>query len=161
MQREAFVQVLCQRPCPCRVARHGKRKRGFALSALTRGSKLRGLCRCAPRFGRIAESRFALSSNRQKDRCIFVAVRSYGRVHGPPGQFALLAKMATIGLSVGCELKHHELDGLAYKPLLLFRHRRSIRPQEGKSVLTKMEYPINRFSPFRDRKTVGERKRGQ
>src|SRR5580692_3643169 len=140
MQREAFVQVLCQRPRPYRVARQRRRKGRFALYTQTRWSELLRFCRCAPRFGRIAEHRFALSSNRQKDPCIFLAIRSYGRVHGPPGQFALAAKMAAIGLGVGCELKHHELGGLADKQLLLFRHHSSIRLQEGKSVMTKMEY---------------------
>ena len=45
VQREAFPQVLRQRFGPCRIAPHGKCKRGFDLDALTGGSKLQSLCR--------------------------------------------------------------------------------------------------------------------
>jgi hypothetical protein len=40
VERKAFSQVLCQGLGSRRIARHGKRQRGFALDALTRGSQL-------------------------------------------------------------------------------------------------------------------------
>ena len=45
VQREALPQILRQGLGSCRIARHGKRKRGFDLDTLTRGSKLQSLCR--------------------------------------------------------------------------------------------------------------------
>ncbi|MGO8810515.1 MAG: hypothetical protein ACLQJF_13700 [Candidatus Sulfotelmatobacter sp.] len=44
VQREAFPQVLGQRLGSCRIARHGERKRGFDLCALTGRSELQPLC---------------------------------------------------------------------------------------------------------------------
>src|SRR5580692_8551641 len=67
-QRESLPQVLGQRFGPRRIARHGKRKRGFSFDALTRGSELQSFGCCLPRFFEIAVSRFPLSSNCQIDR---------------------------------------------------------------------------------------------
>ncbi len=105
VQWEAFPQVLCQGFGSCRIARHGKRKRGFDLDALTRGSKLQSLCRCLPRFRSIAVSGFSQSSIRLPDCPIFLAVRPDGGVHSPLGQFPRLAQMTAIRLGVGCQRK--------------------------------------------------------
>ena len=49
--------------------------------------------------------------------------------------------MTAIRLGVGCERKSKVLIfGLARKPLLLFRHRRGVRPEKGKSVESIVEY---------------------
>src|SRR2546425_6335750 len=45
VQRKASPYVLRQRFGSCRIARHGKGKRGFELRALTGGSQLQSLCR--------------------------------------------------------------------------------------------------------------------
>ena len=58
VQREVFPQVLRQGLGSRRIARHGKRKRGSALHALTRRSQLQSLCRCPPGLHGIAESSF-------------------------------------------------------------------------------------------------------
>ena len=41
------------------------------------------------------------------------------------------------------------LIGLARKPLLLFRHRRGVRPEKGKSVESIVQYEIIQFSRLR------------
>ena len=58
--------------------------------------------------------------------------------------------MTGIRLGVGCERKSKVLIlGLARKPLLLFRHRRGVRPEKGKSVESIVEYAIIQFSRLR------------
>jgi hypothetical protein len=135
VQWEAFPQVLCQGLGSYRIARHGKRKRGFAFGTLTRGSKLQDLCRYLPSFLRIAVSGSLKSSIRQIVRAAFFVVLSYCGVNSPLGQFPRLAKATNKSLSIGCERKALVLViGLARKPLLLFRHRGRIRAEEGKNV---------------------------
>ena len=60
-----------------------------------------------------------------------------------------LRQMTTISLGVGCERKSIVLFGLARKPLLLFRHRRGVRPQKGKSIESIVEHEIIQFSRLR------------
>ena len=58
--------------------------------------------------------------------------------------------MTGIRLGVGCERQVHILViGLARKPLLLFRHRRRVRPEKGKSVESIVEHVIIHFSRLR------------
>ena len=58
--------------------------------------------------------------------------------------------MTGIRLGVGCERQSKVLViGLARKPLLLFRHRRGVRPEKGKSVESIVEYEIIQFSRLR------------
>ena len=126
VQREAFVQVLRQRFGSRRIARHGKRKRGFAprhLDLLEQASKpLR--CFLAFAFRRIAERGFSLSGIRLPDSPSFLAVGADGGIHGLLGQFPRLAQVTGIGFGIGGERKPDVLViGLARKPLLLFRHR--------------------------------------
>src|SRR5450759_2472021 len=55
--------------------------------------------------------------------------------------------MTDIRLGVGCERKPPVLViGLARKPLLLFRHRRGVRPEKRKSVESVVEYRTIHFS---------------
>ena len=44
---------------------------------------------------------------------------------------------------------HQFSIGLARKPLLLFRHRRGVRPEKGKSIESIVEYRIIQFSRLR------------
>ncbi len=119
VEREAFPYVLRQRFGFCRVARHGKRKRGFDLDALTRGNQLQSCRCCLLRFRWVAVSGLLLSSNRLPDRPAFLAVNPDGGVHCPLGQFPRLAQMTSIGFGVGCERKSRVFFGLARIPLLL------------------------------------------
>ena len=89
------------------------------------------------------------SSIRLPDRPIFLAVSPDGGVHSPLGQFPRLAQMTSIRLGVGCERQSPVLFGLARKPLLLFRHRRGVRPEKGKSIESIVEYEIIHFSRLR------------
>ena len=58
--------------------------------------------------------------------------------------------MTAIRLGVGCERQSKVLVlGLARKPLLLFRHRRGVRPEKGKSIESIVEYEIIQFSRLR------------
>ena len=58
--------------------------------------------------------------------------------------------MTAIRLGVGCERQSKVLIiGLARKPLLLFRHRRGVRPEKGKSVESIVQYEIIQFSRLR------------
>src|SRR6266852_8605369 len=58
--------------------------------------------------------------------------------------------MASIRFGVGCERQSKVLIcGLAPKPLLLFRHRRRVRPDKGKGVESIAEYKIIYFSRLR------------
>ena len=57
--------------------------------------------------------------------------------------------MTAICLGVGCERQSKVLFGLARKPLLLFRHRRRVRPEKGKSIESIVEYEIIQFSRLR------------
>ena len=75
------------------------------------------------------------SSIRLPDCAAFLVVRSDGGVHSPLGQFPRFAQMTAIRLGVGCKRQSKVLIfGLARKPLLLFRHRRGVRPEKGKSI---------------------------
>src|SRR2546427_4140743 len=56
VQRKAVPYVLRQRFGSCRIAPHGKGKRGFELRALTGGSQPPSLCRSPPGFRRVARS---------------------------------------------------------------------------------------------------------
>src|ERR1039458_2399170 len=90
-----------------------------------------------------------LSSNRQINRSIFLAVRSYGGVHSPFGQLPCLGKMTAIRLGIGCERQSCVLFGLACIPVLLFRHRGGIRPEKGESVESIVQYEIIHFARLR------------
>ena len=58
--------------------------------------------------------------------------------------------MTGIGLGVRCESQSKVLIlGLACKPLLLFRHRRGVRPEEGQSIESIVEYVIIQLSRLR------------
>src|SRR5580700_7177931 len=58
--------------------------------------------------------------------------------------------MTAIRLGVGCQRKALVLIfGLARIPLSLFRHRVGVRPEEGKSVDSIVEYVIIQFSRLR------------
>ncbi len=58
--------------------------------------------------------------------------------------------MTAIRLGVGCERQPRVLIiGLARKPLLLFRHRRRVGAEKGKSVESIVEYEIIQFSRLR------------
>ena len=85
-------QVLRQRLGSCRIARHGERKRGLDLDALTRGNKLQSLRRRLPRFGRIAVSGFPLSSNRLPRAPVSLLSVRMAESNGPLGQFPRLAR---------------------------------------------------------------------
>ena len=60
-----------------------------------------------------------------------------------------LLKMTGVRLGVGCERQSKVLFRLARKPLLLFRHRRGVRPEKGKSVESIVQYVIIQFSRLR------------
>ncbi len=89
------------------------------------------------------------SSIRLPYRPFFFIVRPDGGVHSPHGQFPRLAQLTRICLGVGCKRKSKVLFGLARKPLLLFHHRGGVRPEEGKSVESIVEYEIIQFSRLR------------
>ena len=73
----------------------------------------------------------AWAAYRLPDCPIFLAVRPYGGVHSPLGQFPRLGNMSAIRLGIGCERKTLILVvGIARKPLLLFRHRRRVHPEK-------------------------------
>src|ERR1035441_1264789 len=84
-----------------------------------------------------------LSSNRQINRSIFLAVRSYGGVHSPFGQLPCLGKMTAIRFGIGCERQSCVLFGLACIPVLLFRR------EKGESVESIVQYEIIHFSRLR------------
>jgi hypothetical protein len=80
----------------------------------------------------------------------FLVVSPDGGVHSPLGQFPRFAKMTAIRLSVRCQRKTLVLViGLARIPLLLFRHRRGVRVDKGKSVEIVVEYVTIQFSCLR------------
>jgi hypothetical protein len=58
--------------------------------------------------------------------------------------------MAAMCLGVGGERKSNVLiSGFARKPLLLFRQRRGVRPVEGKSIKSIVDWKIVQFSRLR------------
>src|SRR5277367_3741250 len=57
--------------------------------------------------------------------------------------------MTSICLGVGRERQSKVLFGLARKPLLLFHHRRGVRPEKSKSVESIVKYEIIQFSRLR------------
>ena len=72
---EAFSQVLSPGLGSRRIARHGKRKRGLDLDALTCRNQLQSLCRRLAGFRRIPVSRLLQGGIRSPYRPIFLAVR--------------------------------------------------------------------------------------
>src|ERR1039458_1133190 len=111
------------------------------LDALTRGGQLQSLCSGLPRFRRIAISRLFEGSIRLRGCTTLFVVGSDGRVHRPLGHFPRLAHMTSVCLGVGCQSKALVLvTGLARKPLLLFRHRRRVRADKGKTIESTAEF---------------------
>ena len=134
----------------CRITRHGKRKRGFDLDALTRRKQASKPLPLLPSFRSIAVSGFSQGRIRLRDCPTFLAVRPDGRVHSPLGQFPRFGKMPAVRLGIGCEPQSKVLVfGLARKPLLLFRHRRRVRPEKGKPIESGVELVIIQFSRLR------------
>ena len=123
VQRKAFIEVLRQRFGSCRLARHGKGKRGFDLDTLTRGNELQTFCRCLHRFRSVAECGFAQGGILLPDGPTLLAVSADGGVYGPLGQFPRPAQMTSVCVRVGCERKPKVLCRLAHEPQLLFSHR--------------------------------------
>ena len=55
--------------------------------------------------------------------------------------------MTSVSFGVGCERKSIVLRvWLTFEPLLLFRHRRGVRPEKGETVDNIVEYVIIQFS---------------
>ena len=151
VQRKAFVEVLRQGFGSCRIARHGKRKRGFDLDTLTRGSELQGLLPLSASLPqRLPNAASRKSGILLPDCPTFLAVSADGGVHRPLGQFPRLAQMTSVCFGVGCERKPKVLIvRLARKPQLLFRHRSGVRPEKSQSIESNVENEIIQFSRLR------------
>src|ERR1700757_311859 len=73
----------------------------------------------------------------------FFVARSHVGIHNPLCQYPRLAHVTRMCLGVRCERKSPVLViGRTGKPLLLFRHRRSVRSEKGKSIESTVECPI-------------------